>query len=150
MKNGKAANARYIGPMTEAVAQELRAELARQKRSAKRLAEENGLNRSTLHKTLNAQRAIDVDDLFTLADLLNVSAAELFSRAEAIARESLDDGLTLEERLGVDPTDVPNDLEELQGALDSDVPGRREDYDIVANETINEFPDTNDTDYDHA
>ena len=31
-----------------------------------------------------------------------------------------------------------------------DVPARQQDYDIVANETINEFPDTNDTDYDHA
>lgn len=135
MKNGKAANARYIGPMTAAVAQELRAELARQKRSAKGLAEENGLNRSTLHKTLNAQRAIDVDDLLTLSDLLNVSASDLFSRAERIARE-----------------EVPNVFisEDTSSTSDDDVPGRQQDYDIVANDSINEFPDGNDTDYDHA
>lgn len=91
MKNGKAANARYIGPMTEAVAEELRAVLARQKRSAKSLAETAGLNRSTLHKTLNAQRAIDVDDLFHLADLLDVSPAEIFARAEVVARTRMGD-----------------------------------------------------------
>lgn len=27
---------------------------------------------------------------------------------------------------------------------------RRQDYDLVANESINEFPDGHDTDYDHA
>lgn len=101
MKNGKAANARLIGPMTEAVASELRAELGRQKRSAKSLAESAGLTRSTLHKTLNAQRAIDVDDLFHLADLLGVSPTEIFDRAEAQARKQLDDGLLEAERLGV-------------------------------------------------
>lgn len=109
MKNGKAANARYIGPMTEAVAEELRAVLARQKRSAKNLAETAGLNRSTLHKTLNAQRAIDVDDLFHLADLLDVSATDIFARAELVARSRLgDDG---GERLGAGLTDI--DLHEV-------------------------------------
>lgn len=128
MKNGKAANARYIGPMTEAVAQELRAELARQKRSAKNLAESAGLTRSTLHKTLNAQRAIDVDDLFHLADLLNISPTEIFQRAEDVARAALDDGLDHWERTGADPRDV--------GPLDEDHAdlGRKQDYDRVARE----------------
>lgn len=27
---------------------------------------------------------------------------------------------------------------------------RRQDYDLVSNDSINEFPDGNDTDYDHA
>ncbi|PRI10956.1 helix-turn-helix domain-containing protein [Leucobacter massiliensis] len=101
MHNGKGSNARKIGPMTEAVAQELRAELARQRRSAKSLAESAGLNRSTLHKTLNAQRAIDVDDLFHLADLLDVSPSEMFAKAEALARAELDDGLLPGEREGM-------------------------------------------------
>lgn len=132
MKNGKAANARYIGPMTEAVAQELRAELARQKRSAKSLAEEHGLNRSTLHKTLNAQRAIDVDDLFALADLLHVSPSAMFAKAEAVARDALDDEQLIEER------------------LDINVGGTREDYDLVANESIDENRGEHDAHFDNA
>lgn len=132
MKNGKAANARYIGPMTEAVAQELRAELARQKRSAKSLAEDHGLNRSTLHKTLNAQRAIDVDDLFALADLLSVSPTEMFAKAEAVARQALDDEQLVEQH------------------LDMNVGGTRKDYDLVANESIDEKRDEHDADYDNA
>ncbi|VXB76593.1 helix-turn-helix domain-containing protein [Pseudoclavibacter sp. 8L] len=120
MKNGKAANARLIGPMTEAVASELRAELGRQKRSAKSLAESAGLTRSTLHKTLNAQRAIDVDDLFHLADLLNVSPSELFERAEVQARRHLDDGLFLAERLGVTQEELDAAQEENNAYLKPD------------------------------
>lgn len=138
MKNGKAANARYIGPMTEAVAQELRAELARQKRSAKSLAEDNGLNRSTLHKTLNAQRAIDVDDLFSLAELLNISAAELFARAEVIAQGMVGDGLTVEERHGIDPSSFDEaNIEALTEAFESDVPASRHDVALAASDDPN-------------
>lgn len=134
VKNAKAANARYIGPMTEAVAEELRAELARQKRSAKSFAEAEGLNRSTLHKTLNAQRAIDVDDLFHLADLLGVSPSAMFSRAEIIARAQLDDGLDDYERAGID--------------RDAHVGDSPEDYDLAANDSIDE---TNNDEHDfHA
>ncbi|WP_449281210.1 helix-turn-helix domain-containing protein [Leucobacter sp.] len=132
MQNAKGANARKIGPMTEAVAQELRAELARQKRSAKSLAESAGLNRSTLHKTLNAQRAIDVDDLFHLADLLDVSPSEVFAKAEILAREMLDDGQLPAERAGM-PADHDHDAEGAareQEAFDASSVGGSSEYGI--------------------
>lgn len=39
---------------------------------------------------------------------------------------------------------------ELYDRARRNVARRREDYDLVANDSINEFPDGNDTDYDHA
>lgn len=130
MQNGKAANARYVGPMTEAVAQELRAELARQRRSAKSLAEDNGLNRSTLHKTLNAQRAIDVDDLLRLSDMLNISATDLFARAERIARDTLPDVFIAEDSSSEDSSAEPPTPSKL-GKL---VEGRFRNVDVPAQE----------------
>ncbi len=41
-----------------------------------------------------------------------------------------------------------SEIELIQRA--DNVARRREDYDLVANESINEFPEGNDADYDHA
>lgn len=85
MGTEKAANARDIGPMTIAIAEELNALLGRRKMSAARLSREAGIPRTTLHKTLNALRAIDVDDVFTICAFLGEDAADLVARAEALA-----------------------------------------------------------------
>ncbi|UOQ57204.1 helix-turn-helix transcriptional regulator [Leucobacter allii] len=82
MGTDKASNARDIGPMTVAVAEELNALLGRRKVSAARLSREAGIPRTTLHKTLNALRAIDVDDVLKICNHLGEDTADLIGRAE--------------------------------------------------------------------
>ena len=82
MDNKKASNARDIGPMTVAVAEELNALLGRRKMSASRLSREADIPRATLHKTLNALRAIDVDDVFKICEYLEEDTHSLIERAE--------------------------------------------------------------------
>lgn len=82
MDNKKASNARDIGPMTVAVAEELNALLGRRKMSASKLSREADIPRATLHKTLNALRAIDVDDVFKICDHLGEDTHALIERAE--------------------------------------------------------------------
>lgn len=89
MDNIRGANARDIGPMTEAVAEELNALLGRRKISAARLSKEAGIPRATLHRTLNALRAIDVDDVLKICDFLGESCSDLIERAEALAHERM-------------------------------------------------------------
>lgn len=50
--------------------------------------------------------------------------------------------------LGISPADVMDLAERAVGS--ANVAGRRNDYGLVANESINEFPEGNDTDFDHA
>lgn len=89
MDNTKGSNARDIGPMTEAVAEELNALLGRRKISAARLSKDAGIPRATLHRTLNALRAIDVDDVLKICDFLGESCSDLIERAEALAHERM-------------------------------------------------------------
>ncbi|PRB01797.1 hypothetical protein CQ047_18235 [Microbacterium sp. MYb72] len=50
--------------------------------------------------------------------------------------------------LGIPAVDVIDVAERAASA--ADVTGQRQDYDLVANDSINEFPEGNDADYDHA
>lgn len=129
-------NAREVGPMTEAVAGELRAALARKKLSMREFARTSGLPLTTLQRTLSGKRAIDVDQLFEICDWLQIDAGEVIEAAEKIARSDLDDGLTDYERFDVDPAEH--------------VGASREDFDLVANESIEENPVDTDADYDNA
>lgn len=101
MDNAKGSNAREIGPMTHAVARELRALMARHKYSAARLSKEAGIPRATLHRTLNAQRAIDVEDLFEICDFFKVDPARLMEFAAESAKAELTDGMLPADREGM-------------------------------------------------
>lgn len=118
--------------MTEAVAAELRAELGRQKLSMREFSRRSSLPLTTLQRTLSGKRAIDVDELFEICDWLEVDAGDLIARAEKVARAEVDDGLLIEERLGVDPS------------------AHRSDYGVVANDSIAEHPPYTDSDFDNA
>lgn len=48
------------------------------------------------------------------------------------------------------PPHAREQIRETLARRAADVDGRRNDYDVVANDSINEFPEGNDTDYDHA
>lgn len=129
MDNKKAANARYVGPMTEAVAQELRALLARHKYSATRLSREANLAKSTLHKTLNARRAIDVEDVFEICEFLGVDPGPLLDAAAAVARKELEDGLLPGEREGMPANfDAAPDVVAEQSAFDASNVSRLDDH----------------------
>jgi transcriptional regulator with XRE-family HTH domain len=93
----KASNARAIGPMSKAVSAELRAALARAKMSVSRLATESGMAKSTLHKTLNAQRAVDVEDLYFICDYLGVQPETVIAAATVVANKEIIDVLTAQD-----------------------------------------------------
>ncbi|WEK60542.1 MAG: helix-turn-helix transcriptional regulator [Candidatus Microbacterium colombiense] len=48
------------------------------------------------------------------------------------------------------PPHVRERIQETSAARTANVDGTRQDYDLVANDSINEFPSGNDADYDHA
>jgi len=79
-------NGRYIGEMSEAVSAELRAELARRKIPVRTMASLTGIPLSTLQRTLNAQRAVDVEDLNEFCTFLDIETSELIARATLVAR----------------------------------------------------------------
>lgn len=81
MGHKKAPNARPIGVMTQAVATEMRMVMAEHKVSAAKLASQTNLAKSTLHKTLRAERAIDVEDVHNFCDFFDLNPAELIARA---------------------------------------------------------------------
>lgn len=67
--------------MSNAVAAELRALLARHRMSVRAFAAATGLPLSTLHKTLKAERAIDVEDLYEICVALDAEPAEVVAAA---------------------------------------------------------------------
>nr|DAY22977.1 MAG TPA: helix-turn-helix domain protein [Caudoviricetes sp.] len=66
----------------EALASEVRAEAARQRLAGTAIAEHLGYTKQTISQKLNGKTAITVEDLFAIAKLLHVPAAEIFRRAE--------------------------------------------------------------------
>lgn len=68
-----------IGPL---VAEEIRAEMARNSMTVSHLAELLTMGRSTLSKKLNWSGAFTSGELDTIAEALDVSASELIRRAE--------------------------------------------------------------------
>lgn len=74
------------GPITQAIAAEMRAEMAVQKMSARVLAERSGVGERSLARYLNAERTFSLETLDKLAQALGYqSGAELM--ATALARK---------------------------------------------------------------
>lgn len=67
------------------VAEEIRAEMARQKISVNALAECIGMPISTLRRSINGSRPFGVDEVFKVTQALNVSATSIIQRAEKLA-----------------------------------------------------------------
>jgi plasmid maintenance system antidote protein VapI len=63
----------------EAVAGETRAELARQRRSNKWLAEQLQITPSTLHRKIHGARSLTIDDAVSCAEVLGIEIDRLFS-----------------------------------------------------------------------
>lgn len=67
------------------IAAEIRAELARQGKSATDLAKGTGIGRDTLRRRLNGIYPFYAEELFAICDFLGLTTAELVSRTEAAA-----------------------------------------------------------------
>lgn len=65
------------------LAADLRAEMARQQIKLKEVSEQTGIPYMNLHRRLNGQATISVDDLRKIADCLDVDPADLIGRRSA-------------------------------------------------------------------
>lgn len=71
------------GPLSATIGAEVRAELARQQRSAIWLAEAANIPHPTLRRRLAADGNLTVDELDSIARALGVSMLDLFPKVEA-------------------------------------------------------------------
>ncbi|QKS20955.1 helix-turn-helix transcriptional regulator [Curtobacterium sp. Csp1] len=79
-------NSRELGPMSQAVSAELRAEAGRRNIGVRELAARSRLPYSTVSKTLRAQRVVDVEELARLAHGMDIEPAEIVRNAEIAIR----------------------------------------------------------------
>lgn len=77
-------NARAVGRLAEAVATELRVELARQRVGIRELARISGVPYATTRKCVEGLRAIDIEELSRLSAALGLTPSEMIGRAEAV------------------------------------------------------------------
>lgn len=75
-------NARDVGDFSHAVSAELRAAIARANYTVRAFAREHALPLSTLHKTLRAERVVDVEDLAQICQALGIDPSDIVERAE--------------------------------------------------------------------
>lgn len=83
-------NARDVDVLARAIAAEIRAEQARQNLTLRALASRSGVPHSTLSKSLNEQRVLDVEELGKVCAALGIEPAEIFTRAAAAAQRGRD------------------------------------------------------------
>lgn len=79
-------NSRELGPMSQAVSAELRAEAGRRNLGVRELAARSRLPYSTVSKTLRAARVVDVEELGRLAHGIGIEPAEIVRNAEIAIR----------------------------------------------------------------
>ncbi|MDR6867641.1 DNA-binding Xre family transcriptional regulator [Microbacterium resistens] len=102
-------NAREIGELSKAVSAELRAHLARRKISVRAFAASTRLPLTTLHKTLNAQRVVDVEDLYSICGPLGVEPGDVLDAAVAAIQTP-----TASEVTELRPLNVPTSIDDLE------------------------------------
>ena len=71
-----------LNTRSERVAEEVRAEMARQKITVNALSEESGVPISTLRRSVNGQRPFTIQELFVITRLLETSVVDIVQRAE--------------------------------------------------------------------
>ncbi|MDM4761930.1 helix-turn-helix transcriptional regulator [Galbitalea sp. SE-J8] len=87
-------NGREVRAMSEAVSAELRSQLARHRWTVRRFAAAHNLPLSTLHKTLNAGRVVDVEDLYSICVALGIEPADVIEAASREVERSLASNVT--------------------------------------------------------
>lgn len=71
-----------LNTRSERVAEEIRAEMARQQISVDALSEKSGIPISTLRRSVKGQRPFTINELFVITRLLGISVVEIIQRAE--------------------------------------------------------------------
>ncbi|WKE50371.1 helix-turn-helix transcriptional regulator [Corynebacterium tuberculostearicum] len=71
-----------LNTRSERVAEEIRAEMARQQISVDALSEKSGIPISTLRRSVKGQRPFTITELFVITRLLGISVVEIIQRAE--------------------------------------------------------------------
>jgi len=79
-------NSRELGPLSQAVSAELRAESSRRNIGVRELGERSRLPYSTVSKSLRGARVIDVEELGRLCHGLDIEPAEILRNAEIAIR----------------------------------------------------------------
>ncbi|MBF5002522.1 helix-turn-helix transcriptional regulator [Nocardia sp. BSTN01] len=83
------AEKRRKAAIRKAVADELRAEAARQDLDQGQVAERVGMARATVNRLFKGSRPVDTEQLFAFADGLGFDAGDLIDRAKRKYREQL-------------------------------------------------------------
>lgn len=81
-------NAREIGDFSVAVSAELRAAIARANYSVRAFSRASHFPLTTLHKTLRAERVVDVEDIAQICDFLDIEPSDLLGAAEQSLRKA--------------------------------------------------------------
>ena len=71
-----------LNTRSERVAEEVRAEMARQEITVNTLSEKSGVPISTLRRSVKGQRPFTINELFVITRLLGISVVEIIQRAE--------------------------------------------------------------------
>jgi len=71
-----------LNTRSERVAEEIRAEMARQQISVDALSEESGVPISTLRRSVKGQRPFTIQELFVITRLLGTTVVDIVQRAE--------------------------------------------------------------------
>lgn len=71
-----------LNARSERVAEEVRAEMARQEITVNTLSEKSGVPISTLRRSVKGQRPFTINELFVITRLLGLSVVEIIQRAE--------------------------------------------------------------------
>ncbi|MER7522592.1 helix-turn-helix transcriptional regulator [Microbacterium oxydans] len=141
------------------IASRLRGQIARYDISQAELAALCDVSQSQFSKIIRGTRPMTVDQMAVICSALEIDLGELLASVERfLENRDLVSSPVLyveeEVRLAQPQVRTPEYLDSWGRAalerIQASVPARREDYDVVANESINEFPDGYDTDYDHA
>ena len=71
-----------LNTRSERVAEEIRAEMARQQISVDALSEKSGIPISTLRRSVKGYRPFTIQELFVITRLLDTTVVEIIQRAE--------------------------------------------------------------------
>ena len=131
-------------------------------RSQAEFAKAIGATDGQLSKWLSASTGVTAEKVIAVARMLNDSPIHALARVGWLSPAELipfrvprtygldefeDREIAMEIVRRIDNGEAAHWLTE---PVDTNVPRPREDFDLVANDSIDEFPEGNDTDYDHA
>lgn len=71
-----------LNTRSERVAEEIRAEMARQEITVNMLSEKSGVPISTLRRSVKGQRPFTINELFVITRLLDINVIDIIQRAE--------------------------------------------------------------------